>query len=623
MYRTSTLASKTTSTSGIAFVSPYSIPASNHTKLLSLLSHLESPSNERSESLHLNVNVPVPVQFDASEIIDLNNTKILTQSAELQSHGKNKLPSNQLKDTVNVNDEPELYLDIKTIQPTNLQEQLCIVVLNNFPNLKNIAVEKVLLHLMELGLEDRIEGQQDGKEIEDKARKFAWSLVNYEFIDLKTIFIRFNHVKDVKWFVKTFHDIDAILPKVELIYSAQIDEYLKDLEVLPIVSVTDRLKNQIKLILYNSKNLAKPKIKGFEDLDRAMQSYSDYKVDNNDLIDVPNNMKDSIIREIIRFRTKMLSIEKENRQKQIEIEREKTKQKLNKLFEGIKEASDAQQEQQREQEQGQEHGEKQKEKFATARTNNQAAETFVIPEEHEELDDKEYDAYVKAQRIAKQNKDYNQRLNAFKAKEEAERTRLELEIKRLQDYEVNVWDNKAATIAKFRNYESNGLANLYEMNYNEYLKQRVAKRTLEEELDRADIEKETQELENEVQPIKHTLDTYESKHAEPEAKRAKFNVDQNEADIEVPMSPLEKDKRVIIVKELSLAKQNQIKTKIDDLVEDCLGVKDELLLDVIFQSLESSNFDGRDALVTELEEVLDEDAVKLVDLLYDFVRSLA
>lgn len=67
-----------------------------------------------------------------------------------------------------------------------------------------------------------------------------------------------------------------------------------------------------------------------------MQSYSDYKVDYNDLIDVPNEMKEGIIRDIIKFRSRMLLIEKENRQKQIENERLVTKNKLNELFKGLK-----------------------------------------------------------------------------------------------------------------------------------------------------------------------------------------------------------------------------------------------------------------------------------------------
>ena len=48
-------------------------------------------------------------------------------------------------------------------------------------------------------------------------------------------------------------------------------------------------------------------------------------MDNNDLIDIPNNMKENIIKDIIKFRSRMLLIEKEQRKKEIEMERIKTK----------------------------------------------------------------------------------------------------------------------------------------------------------------------------------------------------------------------------------------------------------------------------------------------------------
>ena len=40
-------------------------------------------------------------------------------------------------------------------------------------------------------------------------------------------------------------------------------------------------------------------------------------MDNNDLIDIPNNMKENIIKDIIKFRSRMLLIEKNNERKKL------------------------------------------------------------------------------------------------------------------------------------------------------------------------------------------------------------------------------------------------------------------------------------------------------------------
>ena len=93
------------------------------------------------------------------------------------------------------------------------------------------------------------------------------------------------------------------------------------------------MKAKINLIINNPINYTKgKKNSGTEDLDQVLDSYSNYKVDNNDLIDIPNNMKENIIKDIIRFRSRMLLIEKEQRKKEIEMERIKTKNKLKRII---------------------------------------------------------------------------------------------------------------------------------------------------------------------------------------------------------------------------------------------------------------------------------------------------
>ncbi|KAI3405766.2 SNU71 [Candida oxycetoniae] len=579
--------------SGLAltFVSPYTIPASNHSKLLSLLFSKEE-SNDFQRELEstppFNLNLPIVSQFDASELIELNNTKILSQTAAGQrAQVTNRNEESTADIVVDENQEPKLYIDIESIRPKTLKDQLSTIIFNNFPNLKSIVVEKVLLSLINLNV--------------DFERKFNWSIVNYEFVDSKVIFVKFQKLEDVKWFVETFLDMMQVIPKVEIIYSNKLDELLSEIKVQPGI-ITDHLKTQIKLILFNSKNYASSKQRGFEDLDQAMRSYSNYKVDKNDLIDVPNDMKEGIIRDIIRFRTKMLTIEKENRQKQIETERHKTKHKLSKLFEKIQEAAAEAQTKTKTK------AVDESSSSATATSTSKLVEDDIeILNEHEELNDTEYNAMIKAEETAEDTKEYEQRLAKLKVKEINERAQLYHELELANNYEPQLLENKLDYIDKFKNYYQNGLATLYESNYNEYLKQRNAKRSLEEKNDELDEEKEKKEV------AKVTL---------PSFKKSKVEQQHEREQTKTKVEPSEENK-TIVINDLSPELKEQIKSKIDDLVEDCLGVKDDVLLEVIYQNLQTNNLKGKKTLVSDLEEVLDEDAETLINNLYDFINSVA
>ena len=162
----------TSKTASIAFVTPFSISSTNNSKLISLLSetkvNLDKRDTTNEAPLPLNFSIPTTSQFDASTLVELNNTRILSQSSE--------------------HDEPKLLIDIDSIMPSNLQEQLSTIVLNNFPNLKNNVIEQVLSNTINLSTDKTPEPR----------RSFHWSQIDYEFSDLKVVFIRFGKVEDTR-----------------------------------------------------------------------------------------------------------------------------------------------------------------------------------------------------------------------------------------------------------------------------------------------------------------------------------------------------------------------------------------------------------------------------------------
>ncbi|KAI5959542.1 SNU71 [Candida theae] len=561
----------------IAYIAPYTLPSSNNSKLISLLSNpkklLSTEQEPSNESLPLNFVIPTTSQFDASSIVELNNTRILSQSSEQSIN--NQQTSSTSAETVDENDDPKLLIEIDTIKPTNLQQQLSTIVLNNFPNLKNNVVEQVLTSMINLSVDKST----------DLHRSFHWSQINFEFTDSKVILIKFDKVEDSKWFIETYNRIDTLLPKVEMIYSHLVQDRLAEVPSHP-STTPESLKTKLKLILCSSKNYAKPKLSGLEELDQVMKSYSDYKVDYNDLVDVPNEMKDGIIKDIFKFRSKMLLIEKENRQKQIEQERLETKSKLNKLFRGIERTEEEKKVQERQQ---------------SSNEGVAKEEVVVIPDQYEHLNDEEYTKMIREKETEKHNQEYQTRLTNF-AKRTSEKSKLESMLEKLHNYEVNLIDNKSSSIDKLRNYEKLDITTMYTYRYNDYLKQRNAKRSLENKLDDEDAAAEEKEHEEEVASIEPDI---------PPVKKQKVQTN-TKSRLDLPD-----------VESMSEEVKSSIHEKISNLVEEYLGVQDEFLIDVIKQHIEASGFKGKAALVQDIFEVLDEDAENLVNDLYQYVESIA
>lgn len=428
----------------IEYVNPYSLSQTINSDLISIL----DPNGSTTSIIkpQLNYQIPIFKSIDVSNLIDLNNTKIQTQTNETRinkakdssdDHQNNPLSKDY--DTSGENivggiddivEDIKLYVSIDKLKPENFQNQLTTIIINQFPtNLKSNLIEQLLKMLMNL-------------------KKFVWSFINHELIDLKLIFIKFDQLKDLKWFLLTYCDhISQLIPNVTIITNDKVNEYLnnnKDSSLAKVEpsKITDNLKAKINLIINNPINYTKgKKNSGTEDLDQVLDSYSNYKVDNNDLIDIPNNMKENIIKDIIRFRSRMLLIEKEQRKKEIEMERIKTKNKLKELFEGIKENSTD---------------------STTRKATNKAAVGVTISpkvshrDEYEDMNDKEYEEFIAVEERNKLNDQYNKKLKSFQNNQHAEYIKLTNKLKSLQNYESDLIDNKLKYIDNLKNYQTNG-----------------------------------------------------------------------------------------------------------------------------------------------------------------------
>ncbi|EMG51071.1 Spliceosomal U1 snRNP protein, putative [Candida maltosa Xu316] len=488
-------------------------------------------------------------------------------------------------------EDAKLYIPIDQFKPTNLQNQLSSIILNidstktlNFSKLKLNSIEKLIKVLT-------------------NHKTFSWSIINHnnDLMNLNNclIFIKFHYLNDLKWFLETYNNKNIIdlIPGTSIIINESLEEYLKIDSTTEVPGISTTLVNKINLILNNPKNKESTTntnntktFTGFEDLDQVLNSYNNYKVDNNDLIDIPNNMKDSIIKDIINFRSKMLLIEKDRRKKEIELERIKTKNKLKQLFEGIKETTSN------------------STNSTTAGTQQEVKLPTSDREEYEELTDEEYLQFLQNQQRKSLEDDYNAHLNVMNNKQVTEYDVLVKKLDQALTYENDyLMNNKLKFIDDLKNYEKHGLFQLYNQHYNDYLKIRSSKRALEEDRDKLDKEEELKQLAANEPPAAET-----STISTPPTKKVKVET----TDV-IDMSKLSDD-----VKQL-------IKSKIVDLVEEYLGIKDEFLIQVITESLIDSSTtttlsdDKKSELVNELVQVLDEDSENLVNDLWNYITSVA
>lgn len=577
-----------------AETAPYFLPESNNSKLLEFLKPLPF-STIKSQSIPAVVGTQVPVfkSIDVSNLIEKTSNRLIWQTASERRRDDARSTSEELENPENeIEEDPQHFVEIQELLPKSLKDQLSLVVVDNFPNVKQYAIEKIVDSLVD-------------------TRKYKWSHVHYEFADNRLVYIRFEHVPDAKWFVDTYSLVlpDILLNKnIKVIHNNHIDEVLdelSDFKADPKSTVNSKVVSKIGSILKNKRNFERiSKRSGTEDLDEVLAYYSKYEVDSNDLIDVPTNMREAIVKDIVRFRSKVLLIERDNRKKEIELEREKTKDRLKKLFAGLKETNDD--------------------------INMDSETTKDLPSnivnEYDDLSDDEYEELLKTGEKKKLDKLYQDKSHQLQSLETRERLYLTKKLEDLNNYEDDLINNKIKYIEDFKNIEEStnsnnndisSLVSLYFNNHAQYLKVRNHKRSAEEALDAKDEDDEKkEELSTKSQDFvllkkaKNTLEK-DTEDAVPVADNAESETEPSRIEVDVSIAKLSKEQT------------SKLQSKIVELVEEYLGIVDEFLVEVINENLNKHNLSAKDELMEELSEVLDDDSANLVNDLWNYVSTIA
>ncbi|KAK6464267.1 hypothetical protein DFJ63DRAFT_67643 [Scheffersomyces coipomensis] len=316
---------------------------------------------------------------------------------------------------------------------------------------------------------------------------------------------------------------------------------------------------------------------------------------SNELIDVPSNMREGIVKDIIKFRSEVLNIEREMRKKEIENERKGTKERLKKIYEGIKETNEE----------------------TVVKSSKDTPEVIARIVEFPELNDKEYDAFLKTEDEESLEKNYILKLAQMQATESIERLQLESTLQKLKSYEQDLINNKERyfkEIQKASEFDPTvevlnrqkmshftSILKFYADDYAGYMSERSEKRLAEELADK-EIEKNESELNKD--------------EAAPSVKKIKV-----EAQVDTEVVDESIDDNVFVIAKLSQEDTEKINEKIKSLVEEYLGEVDDTLVNTISKNITKNNLEAKEDLVKDLSEVLEEDAESLTNDLWEFIEA--
>lgn len=457
------------------------------------------------------IRIPIPKGLDVNQILMENTDKV--------NHEDEGEDLDMDEDVVN-------FVSIEDLSVSNFKQQISLVVFRDFKVLEDKYIEKIFNSVLE---------------------SYKWSKLQTDTI---TLFLQVETLKDLKMIYNNQDIFESLCSKVT------VNLHEVDLEPVPLKEISKvKITNVINSAL-RSKNKQ-------QNINNKEVYYdTSYKVDANELIEVPNSMKETIVKELIQFRSSMLTKERKKRDREIDNERIKSKKILSQLF---------------------------------AKETTQEVEESAIPEpemEKPEMNDDEYNNYLES--LAKQLLDSNYSLHLSKLESlKLKNAKLKRKLATLKNYENDLIENKFKYIDDIKDYKCSS--------YSEYWEKRSKIKQDEEEKDEIDRKEEQDELANKQTP---NIMKQQSEEATPE-KEANFSTNEPLTSIKIPDITV-----------LNATQLEQVKSSIELLVENFIGVKEQELIDFIYTSLLEKTL-----TIEELTETFDEDAINLIQNINKLVEN--
>ncbi|KAG0654852.1 U1 snRNP component [Maudiozyma exigua] len=495
------------------------------------------------------------------------------------------------------------YQPIKQFLPISLKQQLHTISIKGVKsNLTESGIDNFLNALIELFLTDLEVDEQKKYPLDTIVE--CWTSVSSAGIPEQTLFVRFK--QDILIYPHVVLFLKELLGKtLQICYDSNVSLFIKDIlsaSSIPKISITeqdeDKFSQLIERINSDDKSIEK---------DNYDESSTEYHIDLNTLNDIPMDDLDQLCKDIIEFRTKVVTMEKEKNQQEIYNERERQRTQMMKMFDRIKVNSSSKDEK-----------------------SNGDISMDVEQENDQDMNDSEDKEDIEKQ---ESNRRYLELLSTLNSNIEPRILKIHSNLESATNYEnvliENISINKKELIRLGNDEFYDHHRSFKEL---EEIKDKEDKDTVGDDVDMPVVKTTTgisegesvRETENEEKvgnvinikfAFKKAIDN--SANEKTEELEGGQRSSETVETLEEKISENERDDILPFIDQDLTGRLSRLRKSkfIDELVKEYLGVYEDELVDYIFENI--TEHKSKQVLLDDLKETFDDDAIVMVDRIWE------
>ncbi|CDK27963.1 unnamed protein product [Kuraishia capsulata CBS 1993] len=554
---------------------------------------------------------------------DLNDSSEQITNGTEEAHDKdgdvNMDGQNEEDNDLHLNKETIHFVNVSDFEFQSKKEKLLTISLENIPSSlirSELLIEAWLDHTLTVEI-----AKLKPEAVEKLNLGYRWTFVENEYIELRCIFLEFADILTLKliesalegWAIGKDDDKEAVA-KLKVVLQPGTRSLLEKLEAIvptdgvehaeSIADIHQSLTAHVARLIKVSRNELKPHaIATIGKLQDLEEQYTNYQIDPKELVDIAPDLLESAERDILDFRLSVLRVEKQKREKQLLSDKRKSRQRVKKLFQDIQRSR------------------------SNMDVDQDVSEEEAEDEELETVDDYQYELDAKKQREQRQQRLYQNRLDAVKTRDLTRHKNL-LQFENTTEhgrYEGTVVPEKRAQFLKDfvenvvdgKNKIDENLESYYVKHVN-YVNFRLSVKAQEGKQDDEDREEERKMLESQSEATDFISTFGEANEASETKEKVKLVLKKKDKEEE------EEPKDQPSQSHLPSPIIPKVESKIAAVVEELLGMPEDSLVEFILNYVTRHYYSGKTspefaAFLKELEETLDEDASVAMDSIFETV----